>query len=171
MQEKVWCLFKQLLHQKWNIWLFGYPRLSCAVWLPWQSKEYTSCNCVSYDRNSRDLKVGYCIYTCHFKMLQYINLPINPLDWNNQICGKFNRKGSLCGQCKDSYLFILMMLLVSPCNDNRDWWKCILIAFLPLTVFFVVIVAFKINIHSSYQLLLTLWWRNTQFFYWLSPMD
>ena len=46
-----------------------------------------------------------------------------------------------------------MHLLLVQTNINSSlslYTKFILIAFLPLTVFFVVIVAFKINIHSSY---------------------
>ncbi len=117
-------------------------------------KSLLACNCANYYGVSGDILIGRCIYTCQSKVLQYLDLPAHEVEWNVKLCDQFQRKGPLCGQCKDSFylpVYSYDMTCVH-CTDNSDWWKFVLIAFFPLTIFYVFLVVFKINIHSSFLL-------------------
>ena len=117
------------------------------------------CNCVTYDEELRLSEVGYCIYTCTSNKTQstdevYHLLPPNTSDWNDFMCGKFNRTGTLCGKCKmeDGFYpraYSFDVTCIHCTNGKSNWWKYILSAYLPLTLFYLVILCFKINIHSS----------------------
>ena len=65
--------------------------------------------------------------------------------------GRFNRAGTLCGQCAPGLgPFVLSYnLSCVECPDgNKNWWKFVLAGF-PLTFFYIFIVVFNINITSS----------------------
>jgi len=69
------------------------------------------------------------------------------------MCRQFNCKGSLCGQCIEGYYTSVYSydLTCTKCHDSAsNWYKFLLIAFLPLTVFYAVVIVFRINVHSSY---------------------
>ena len=68
------------------------------------------------------------------------------------ICGHLHRKGQLCGECQDNYT--LPVYSYNPgcveCKDFKHGWiKFISAAFLPLTVFYVVVIVFRISATSS----------------------
>ena len=69
------------------------------------------------------------------------------------MCSKFNRTGTLCGKCADGYhplAYSFDMTCVKCPKGKANWWKFLLMAFLPLTVFYFVVLSFKLNITSSY---------------------
>ena len=71
----------------------------------------------------------------------------------DSICGKFKRTGTLCGKCQDGYYplaYSYDMKCVQCPHGASNWWKFLLAAFLPLTVFYFIIILMKINITSSY---------------------
>ncbi len=116
------------------------------------------CDCVSVNNNhERELvEVGKCYYNCakyQNKLYDYQQLPNNNMsDWNNFMCGKFHRTGSLCGKCdtdRDYYprVYSFNMSCMKCDNSSSNWWKYILLAYVPLTVFYLIL--FKIDIHSS----------------------
>ena len=82
----------------------------------------------------------------------YHPLPPDPGALNEVMCGRFNRMGTLCGQCKKGlYPYVLTYnLSCVECPDgNNNWWKVILAGFVPLTFFYFFIIFFNINITSS----------------------
>ena len=59
---------------------------------------------------------------------------------------------TLCGKCEDGYYplaYSYDMKCVQCPNGKSNWWKFVLAAFLPLTIFYVVVLFFKINVASS----------------------
>ena len=116
-----------------------------------------TCNCITYNEDIRALEIGRCMYNCYeqqnINYFQYLLLPSNMSEWNEILCGRFNRKGTLCGECKDGFYTPAYSydLTCIKCNSNAsNWLKFVLIAFLPLTIFYFVVVIFKINVHSTY---------------------
>ena len=71
------------------------------------------------------------------------------------MCGKkmeLNRTGTLCGKCQDGYYPLVPSVwnVSMQCpNGKSNWWKFVLAAFLPLTVFYLTILFFQINVVSS----------------------
>ena len=76
------------------------------------------------------------------------------LDINNHTCHHhFHRVGTLCGECEEGHypLPYSYDMKCVPCpRGNSNWWKYMMAAFLPLTVFYFIIVFLNINITSSH---------------------
>ena len=114
-----------------------------------------NCNCVTYNSKENLTEVGLCIYNCRngrkYKSL-YITLSPNKTDLNDFMCGnEFNRAGTLCGQCKKGYhplVYSFDMNCVHCPNGKSNWWKYVLAAYLPLTLFFFIVVFFEVSITS-----------------------
>ena len=105
------------------------------------------CNCVTYNETEHLLQVGKCSFNIFDKIVE------NSALVNIRLCEKFNREGTLCGNCKDGYhpLAYSYDMNCVECPDGKsNWWKFVLAAFLPLTAFCFIVLLFKINITSSY---------------------
>ena len=95
-----------------------------------------TCNCINYNEDIRALEIGRCMYNCDGQQkitLRYLLLPSNMSEWNDILCGRFNRKGTLCGECKDGFYTPAYSydLTCIKCNSNAsNWLKFVLIAFL-----------------------------------------
>ena len=119
-----------------------------------------NCYCVTYNEESNSIQAGLCFYNCetnHQIMMNdtvYHLLPANPVkDSNNIMCGRFNRTGVLCGKCKkDLYPFVLSYNFTCvECPDRyKSWWKLILAELDPLTLLYLFVMLFNINITSSH---------------------
>ena len=119
-----------------------------------------TCNCITYEHdagmsNWTSAVVGHCMLGCihnvhpNTLLLQY--LPQDVPHLFNYTCGRFNRDGRLCGACREGYslpLYSHSLACVQCSRDTAiwDWIKFILVAFLPLTVFFVFLIAFRVNV-------------------------
>ena len=67
------------------------------------------------------------------------------------MCGDFNRSGQLCGECKDGYYqpaYSYEMACVQCSYHPYNWVLYGLAAFGPLTVFYIIILVFRINVAS-----------------------
>ena len=117
-----------------------------------------NCNCVTYNSKENLTEVGSCIYNCRSDFSgrknksMYIVLSPNKTDLNDFMCGnEFNRAGTLCGQCKKGYhplVYSFDMNCVQCPNGMSNWWKYVLAAYLPLTLFFFIVVFFEVSITS-----------------------
>ena len=135
----------------------GYNILKCNSSL---ALYVLSCNCVTYNSQQNWIEFGHCEFTCvqfHKKKglhqhLIYNVLPHNISRWNHYMCGRDKRSGSLCGKCAKNY-YPRAYSFDSSCikceGGKSNWWKFLLLAFLPLTIFYVVILLFEVNIHST----------------------
>ncbi len=104
-------------------------------------------------------KEGNCLYNCksysnnYFSLNgAYTTLTRNVTDLNTQMCGRLNRNGTLCSQCVDG-MYMRAYSYDMSCTTCSGGWinilKYILVAFVPLTVFYLMILLCRINIPSS----------------------
>ena len=116
-----------------------------------------NCNCVTYDKETRSTYVGACFYNCQdinpSTDLSVRELPKNPETLiNNSACTYFHRTGLLCGDCEEGYSPLVLSYNLScvECPDgHKNWWKFILAGFVPLTIFYFLVLVFNINMTSS----------------------
>ena len=105
------------------------------------------CLTLDYTAQGQPLPVaGSCIFNCandtHVDIM-YHNAPTD--------CASLNRQGTLCGQCMDGYAVPAYSynLKCIKCNrDHESLGHYILFAFVPLTIFIVIILVFRINVLS-----------------------
>ena len=114
------------------------------------------CHCVTYNNMTDELVEGNCIENCEnaYDKSEYLPLSKDVSQLNQFMCEKrWNRTGRLCGRCLPGHsplAYSYDMRCVKCPEGNRNIWKYILIAFGPLTVFYFVLLFFKINVTSSY---------------------
>lgn len=115
------------------------------------------CNCVTFDKENKITEAGKCMYNCGYFQdanILYNPLPNNPDIVTDYMCEKqFNRTGTLCGKCKDGFFTLAYsydMTCIECANGKSNWLKYMLAAFLPLTIFYFIIVFLQINITSSH---------------------
>ena len=110
-------------------------------------------NCITYNEEECLIEVGRCIYTAYDGKKMYTKIPRSLSELNYFMCGKnYSRTGTLCGKCEDGYSLLAYSFDVNciKCQKGKaNWWKYVLAAYLPLTVFYFVILIFKINVTSS----------------------
>ena len=109
------------------------------------------CYCATIDDETNKAVAGSCFYNYenNDKVLHdvlYHNI-------SDDVCEDFNRTGTLCGKCINgtyplAYSFDLKCVT---CDDDRaNWAWFIVVATVPSTIFFLVVIIFKINLTSSY---------------------
>ena len=133
------------------------PPLPSGV-LSFDNKSVLDCYCVTYNKLEDSVEIGKCIFNCMkadslFRDGIYSKLPSNVSDLNKMFCDRFNRQGTLCGQCKDNHFplaYSFNLTCVKCPHSKTNWIKYVLVAFLPLTAFYFVILLFKVNIASSH---------------------
>ena len=113
---------------------------------------------MTYDEATGFTFAGACFYNCMNNVINadpvYHILPKKPVDLNDSqsACSWFYRKGLLCGECEEGFCpFVLSYnLSCTKCPDGqKNWWRFIVIAFIPLTFLYLIMVIFKINVTSS----------------------
>ena len=112
--------------------------------------------CITFDEAQALTQFGQCAYRSgandNVTLLQYYSLPSNVSELDDVMCGPFNRTGMLCGKCKDGYYPLVNSLDVNCVQCPNGWsnlWKFVMVAFLPLTVFYFIILLFRVNVTSS----------------------
>ena len=80
---------------------------------------------------------------------------VSTIKQDGALCSsRFHRKGQLCGECENNYS-LPVYTYSSGCVkcDLKDfkygWMKFITIAFLPLTIFYILVIIFRISVNSS----------------------
>ena len=110
------------------------------------------CYCMTYAESTGTV-VGTCFYNSvrrkKIETALYHPLPSNITELN--MCEYFNRAGQLCGKCKENYSIPVYSydLKCVQCSTSRfGWSKYILAAFLPLTVFFILVLSCRLSATS-----------------------
>ena len=107
-------------------------------------------NCLTYNKDKHVTEVGRCIFTNIKTNSSYVVLPRSMSELDDFMCGKlFNRTGTLCGKCHYPLVYSFDMNCIQCPNGKDNWWKYLLAAYLPLTIFYLVVLLFKINVVSS----------------------
>ena len=115
------------------------------------------CYCISYNENENMVVIGNCLYACFRQRVglsHYYspNIASNYSEINNATCKDYNRVGQLCGNCKPTYAppaYSYNLSCVECSHYGNNWVRYIAIAFLPLTIFLVIVVTFRINVTSA----------------------
>ena len=119
-----------------------------------------NCHCVTYNETEANTFAGLCFYNCERpvlnKVLQnvYHGLPENTSDLNSYMCSRFNRTGVLCGECvngQSPFVLSYNLSCVNCPNSRLNWLKFIAVGFIPLTLFYFVMLFFNINVTSSHM--------------------
>ena len=105
--------------------------------------------CMNYDPVTRTQVVGFCLFESMLERI--IHLPSNVSKLNDFMCGHFNREGQLCGDCKKGYgPALLRNYDCAKCSTKSYGWALyLLLEFLPITVFYLIIVTFQISATSG----------------------
>ena len=118
------------------------------------------CYCATYDGKSGDTYLGLCFYNClntnPEKTMDYVykELPRKSEELlYKSACNHFHRTGILCGDCEEGhspFVFSYNLSCVKCPDGHKNWWKFILVGFVPLTLFYFFVVIFNINVTSSH---------------------
>ena len=120
--------------------------------------------CATYDEEKKVIEIGGCVYNAGkmSKATLYAPLPSNTSDLSAK-CDFFNRKGTLCGRCQLDHhpqAYSYNMTCVGCTSIGWNWARYVMAAYLPLTVFYFIILFFKINVTSSRLLAVVLYCQN-----------
>ena len=112
--------------------------------------------CMSYDEESGILSASYCSY---FQIEGHIvpkpgriSLPDNLSELNEYMCAPMNRKGLVCSECIDGYGLSVTSSRFKCIDCSNVWYGVLLYLFaevVPVTVFYVIVLLFQLNLTSA----------------------
>ncbi len=110
-------------------------------------------DCMTYWNSINTTVLGRCPYNLFQRDTPsvYLKLPSNVSELNDYMCGTLNREGLLCGQCKSGFSPAVFSLDYSclRCTDGAMNWAIFLsVTLLPTTVFFLLVIIFRINANA-----------------------
>ena len=117
--------------------------------------------CMSYDVDRGEEVVGRCpyIYTSFYELNTtnvglYVKLPSNVSELERLFCDGLNREGYFCSRCKKNYLYpmypdFLKCVECDPKHYARNWVLYVFLSFVPLTIFLILVVCFRISATSA----------------------
>jgi len=117
------------------------------------------CYCLTEDSTGK-LVVGSCLYSCQvniFIALRFHHFYYH-LEFNSthalsvDSCGRFKRRGLMCGECEQNYGYPAYSYNISCvlCKDyHLNWLRYVGAVYLPLTFFCAGIVVFRISANSG----------------------
>ena len=150
----VWFVCNQSFKCQCNSLKLKYEEVNCSERL--QTASVIDCWCVTYDNELNLVVAGSCLANCgSLQKAVYRKLTQNVSKLNQFECGHWNRDGALCGKCRENfypqvYSYNISCISSGQCKGYGHWWQYILAAYGPLTVFYLIIFACKINLTSSY---------------------
>ena len=123
------------------------------------------CSCMTWDEDHNTTVVGHCFHNCengstsNRNRINRVYHPINsvhkyskPENLSEEVCGYLNRRGRLCGACKENYYTPAYSYELKCIKCTYEWFNLVRFiaeAFGPLTVFLFVILLFKISATSA----------------------
>ena len=105
--------------------------------------------CIFYSEELQTTLAGTCPYGFGGK------LPKNASkieEESTQFCKHLHRMGRLCGKCEENYTLPVYSYYLGcvKCDSYKNGWiKLIAAAFLPLTLFYIIVIVFRISATSS----------------------
>ena len=149
---------------------------SCPPWYVLERGECSYSNRLpqilnQYEKTA-ELQLGYCITVTHEGQVvsrcpylqQTLNfnathsiyriLPDDLNEVNETLCSAFNRKGFLCSECQVDYglavyQFYGLMCVKCASSGWSRWFVYLLLELVPSTVFFLIVITFRVNINSG----------------------
>ena len=132
---------------------------NCGFWLSCSHDgnqvEIANAACASLTENS-DYYIGYCpfIHRVNNTNRMYSEMPSNDSQLEEVMCGPYNRRGLLCGECKDGYGPAVYSFDLK-CADCSSLWSryaislYLFLQFVPTTLIFICFIVFRFNITSG----------------------
>ena len=106
------------------------------------------CYCMSYSEALNTTVVGECLYTCG----KETHSVASDRDKLEGVCKRFNREGFMCRDCKKGFGVSLTGydITCADCSDSVAIrvMKSIGMVFLPLTLFYLAVIVFSLNVTS-----------------------
>ena len=102
--------------------------------------------------NNTEIVASSCPYCSSFSEHRYFNLPQRSTELESHLCNKIHRTGTLCGQCSEGYGPSLYGFDCMRCDDEAAahmWVFYILAEYVPLTIFFILVIIFDIRATSA----------------------
>ena len=100
--------------------------------------------------------VGTCLYRCDLTYPETNVIGVNTTaEITNMTCGPFRRAGVMCGECMPGYGLPVYSYSLScvECVDYKfNWLIYITVAYLPLTIFFIMVIILRISVTSGFLL-------------------
>ena len=120
-----------------------------------QESAILDCYCMTYNE-STGVVAGPCFYNCENipkgqEDTLYHPLPRHVEDLNSAMCGHLHRGGQLCGSCEEGYSPLVYSYDIQcfNCTDSHyNWVKYVTAAFVPLTVFYVIVLMCRVSATS-----------------------
>ena len=112
-----------------------------------QESAVLNCHCMTYSETTGTV-VGTCLYNCVKRDNHYHQMPKTVEELNDAVCGHLNRGGQLCGECKTNYsppVYSYNLQCTECSGEQYNWIKYVAIAFVPLTVFLVLVLCCRIS--------------------------
>ena len=114
------------------------------------------CFCMTSNGDNSDTTVvGRCIFNCanstsFMKDGLYHRVTSNTSALTKNACGYLHRQGRLCGECEPGYHTPVYSYVLEciECQTKNGWVKYISAAFLPLTLFYIIILVFQFSANS-----------------------
>lgn len=111
-------------------------------------------SCMTYDDTTRTTSLGQCVsFLVHNRnvstLRNYIQLPRNLSRLNEYMCAPMNRKGLVCSECIDGFGPAVFTYGFQCANCTGAWYGIpvyLLLEFVPITVFYFLILAFQISV-------------------------
>ena len=111
--------------------------------------------CMTYDNDST-ISIGFCPYfdlsNYNISKPGYISLPDNISELNDFMCGPMNRKGIVCSECIDGYGPSVTSTKFRCSDCSNPWYGVplyLLLELVPVTVFYLIVLIFQINLTSA----------------------
>ena len=104
-----------------------------------------TCHCMSYSEELGMDIMGSCPFLCENAFF----IKVHPNQ--DHLCNQINRTGQLCGKCSKGYapaVYSYGSLCVQCTHYKHNWIKYLMIAYLPVTIFYVVVMLFRFNAMS-----------------------
>ena len=113
------------------------------------------CYCMTNDSTCNQTVVGPCFFNCanmtgSYQDSVYHRVPANPSQLD-QTCSYLHRGGTLCGKCVGGFVppaYSYDLECIKCTHSSHNWWKYVMVAFGPLTVFITIILVFRISVLS-----------------------
>ena len=125
-----------------------------------QEVSILDCYLMTFDDELDQVIVGRSFYGCNpgpadREDLVYYKVPNNKTQINDIMCNHnhFNRKGRLCGKCKENYhplvySYNLSCIQCSEVESRKNWFKAAAVAFIPLTLLYAFAMLLNFNANS-----------------------
>ena len=127
--------------------------VDCVVGPNQVSLSVLYCYCMTYNDKLGQATVGQCMAKCHLssRMGSLAKNRIHAEEYdglNSDVCGNKGRTGHLCGDCIEGYAPPVYSYSVECVRCNETSYKYISCAYVPLTIFYIIVLLKKISITS-----------------------